>query len=221
MISTNPCFATASSRFSLTPPSTRTVRVLEHNALSKPSVRGTRLIVLQQKIRCQNSTCDKFAYQSSRCGVFAYPRYSSLPTIPPPADILLECSPNIRLTEVPLAKTSEWSMSPSRAPWGCRVKIFSFLPFSSSRVARYFLLGRTWVDEPSLWGSLGLEPASCLEGKEQRAQLLCPSTIAIWKQSRVTRLPLPSLSLQRLCWRFSSGYISLECHWNAWELQLG
>jgi len=33
--------------------------------------------------------------------------YLSLPRIPPPADILLEFSPNIRLTEVFLAKTGE------------------------------------------------------------------------------------------------------------------
>ena len=37
-------------------------------------------------------------------------------TIPPLTNILLEPSLNIRLTEVFLAKTSEYSMSPSRAP---------------------------------------------------------------------------------------------------------
>jgi len=34
-----------------------------------------------------------------------------LPRIPPSADILLELSPNIRLTEVFLAKTGEYKMS--------------------------------------------------------------------------------------------------------------
>jgi len=38
---------------------------------------------------------------------------SSLPRIPPPADIVLELSPNIRLTEVFLVKTGEYFQAAS------------------------------------------------------------------------------------------------------------